>query len=32
MICKKCGKPDGRNWIGIFYPPYSKECRCDDDL
>ena len=31
MICKKCGKPNGLNWIGIVYPPYKKECRCDNE-
>jgi len=29
MICKQCGKPNGLNWIGIVYPPYKKECRCE---
>mgnify|MGYP000633811552 CR=1 FL=1 len=25
MICKKCGKPDGRNWLGIeLNPDYIK--------
>ena len=29
MHCKKCGKPNGLNWLGIVYPPYPKECRCE---
>jgi hypothetical protein len=32
MICKKCGKPNGLNWLGIVYPPYPKECRCESEI